>query len=227
MVVNTDRANRHVATEQVVISPPNFRYIEIPIVGTAPLVIARFSEKAKAMIKAKHEAGSTTSKGKTAKDARDFDLEYEASKYVSEEGWNGVHAASFRNGAIDACRAVGYKMTHAKLALFVVADGEDKYEHTPLVQIRESAPERWITHVRNATGVADLRSRPMWPTGWKMRLRLRFDGDMFTQSDVVNLISRVGIQVGVGEGRPYSKQSAGLGFGTFEIEREPYDVPVA
>jgi hypothetical protein len=38
-----------------------------------------------------------------------------------------------------------------------------------------------------------------------------------SDTDVVNLISRVGLQVGIGEGRPDSKQSAGLGYGLFEI----------
>lgn len=220
-MLTTDRVNGSTAelTDRVVISPPNFQYIEIPIIGTAPLVVARFSDKARAMIRAKHEAGSV-SRGKKVRESRDFDLDYESSKYVSADGWNGVHAAAFRNGAIDACRAVGYKMTHAKLALFIVADGEDKFDRTPLVRIRDAEAEPWITHVRNATGVADLRARAMWPAGWRMQLRIRFDGDMFTQSDVVNLIARVGIQVGIGEGRPYSKQSAGLGFGTFRIEGE-------
>jgi hypothetical protein len=40
---------------------------------------------------------------------------------------------------------------------------------------------------------------------------------MLSDTDVVNLISRVGLQVGIGEGRPDSKQSAGLGYGLFEI----------
>ena len=52
---------------------------------------------------------------------------------------------------------------------------------------------------------------------WAAILRIRYDAGMFTSSDVVNLISRVGLQVGIGEGRPDSKASAGLGFGLFEI----------
>jgi len=35
---------------------------------------------------------------------------------------------------------------------------------------------------------------------------------------VTNLLSRVGMQVGIGEGRPFSKNSAGMGWGTFELE---------
>jgi hypothetical protein len=70
---------------------------------------------------------------------------------------------------------------------------------------------------RNATGVADIRVRPMWRK-WALNVVLRFDADQFTTSDVVNLLSRAGEQVGIGEGRPFSKSSNGLGFGTFTVE---------
>jgi hypothetical protein len=40
---------------------------------------------------------------------------------------------------------------------------------------------------------------------------------MLTADDVTNLINRVGLQVGIGEGRPDSKDSAGIGLGLFEI----------
>lgn len=36
--------------------------------------------------------------------------------------------------------------------------------------------------------------------------------------DVANLMNRVGAQVGIGEGRPDSKNSAGMGWGLFSIE---------
>jgi hypothetical protein len=74
-----------------------------------------------------------------------------------------------------------------------------------------------IHHVRNATGVADLRVRGMWRK-WSATLRVKYDHDMFSVEDVTNLLSRVGMQVGIGEGRPDGKQSAGMGWGTFSIE---------
>jgi hypothetical protein len=52
---------------------------------------------------------------------------------------------------------------------------------------------------------------------WAATLRIRFDAGMLTANDVVNLIARVGLQVGIGEGRPDSKESAGLGYGLFEV----------
>ena len=49
-------------------------------------------------------------------------------------------------------------------------------------------------------------------------MRIRFDADMFSAADVANLMNRVGAQVGIGEGRPDSKNSAGMGWGLFSIE---------
>jgi hypothetical protein len=54
---------------------------------------------------------------------------------------------------------------------------------------------------------------------WAIKLRVRYDADQFTAQDVYNLIARVGGQVGLCEGRPDSKSSAGCGFGTFEVVR--------
>jgi hypothetical protein len=36
-------------------------------------------------------------------------------------------------------------------------------------------------------------------------------------ADVLNLVSRCGMQVGIGAGRPDSKASAGCGFGLFQV----------
>jgi hypothetical protein len=161
------------------------------------------------------EAGSTSRSRKT-RESKDFDALYEGAKHVSDEGWEGIHAAAFRNGAISACRACGFKMTHAKLAFMVISDGFDRVDGAPLVRLTTGTAEQWTAPTRNATGVVDLRCRPMYRE-WAATLRIRYDAGMLTAEDVVNLICRVGLQVGVGEGRPDSKMSAGLGFGLFEI----------
>jgi hypothetical protein len=152
---------------------------------------------------------------KKVRDARDYDKEAEAARYRSEENWEGMNAAAFRAGMISACRLVGFKMTLAKLSTFVVADGFDLQDGIPLIRIYGKS-ETYTAHTRNATGVIDVRSRPMYRE-WAARLRIRFDSDQFTAQDVYNLVSRVGLQVGIGAGRPDSKASAGCGFGTFEI----------
>ena len=40
---------------------------------------------------------------------------------------------------------------------------------------------------------------------------------MMDASDITNLMKRLGIQVGIGEGRPDSKESCGLMWGLFEV----------
>ena len=201
--------------EAVTISPPNFQRLKLRLVGTAPYVQARFSAKAMQAMMAKHAAGSTAKKG-GKKEPRDFDEDFRQAQHISEDGWVGVPAAAIRNACIDVCRMVGFKMTHARMSVFCEADGIDKVDGAPLVMLDAPPPERLDMATRNATGVADIRVRPMWRK-WSLNVVIRFDADQFTANDVVNLIARAGEQVGIGEGRPYSKSSNGLGYGTFEV----------
>lgn len=202
-------------TSTVVISPPKFQVAPIKIVGTSPLVLHRFSVKAKNMIIETQESGSVARKGKK-REAKDFNAVYEAAKYISREGWLGLPASAFRNAAISACRIVGFKMTLAKLSLFVEADGYDALDNTPLIRITGGEPEMHLAPARNANGAVDIRARPMW-TVWGATVRMRWDSDQFSATDIANLMMRIGCQIGVGEGRPDSRMSAGCGWGTFEL----------
>jgi hypothetical protein len=53
---------------------------------------------------------------------------------------------------------------------------------------------------------------------WSVVARVKFDADMLSIESLANLLSRAGQQVGVGEGRPGSKNSNGCGWGTFTVE---------
>lgn len=198
----------------VQITAPRLRTAEFSIRGTAPYVQARFGSKAMAIMRGKMLAGSQAKKGK-ARDPRNFDDDYEQAKHVGLDGEPGIPASAFRNAMISACRLVGFKMTLAKLSIFVKADAFDRADGLPLVHI-SGTPEPMEMATRNATGIADIRVRPMWRE-WSADVRIVFDEDQFSLEDVTNLLHRVGVQVGIGEGRPDSKQTAGLGWGTFEL----------
>ena len=202
--------------QEITISPPNIQTIMLRIIGTAPYMQARFSEKAKQDMMAKQAAGSVAKKG-TKREPRDFDANFEDAQHRAVEGWAGIPASALRNACIDACRMVGFQMTRAKMSVFVEPDGFDRRDGTPLVRLDAPEPERTEMATRNATGGTDIRIRPMWRE-WSALVRLAFDGDQFTASDVTNLLARAGLQVGIGEGRPFSKSSAGLGFGLFRVE---------
>lgn len=198
----------------VTVTKPNMQVANFRIIGNAPYVGHKFSQKALNTMEETQKAGSTA-KSKKKREARDFKSDFEGATHVSEDGWFGIPAHSFRNAMIRACTLVGYKMTQARMSVFVEADGLDKDNGDPLVKL-EGEREMHVAPVRNSGGTTDLRARPMYRR-WSAVVRIRWDTDQFTLTDVANLLMRAGIQVGVGEGRPSSKMSNGLGWGTFDV----------
>lgn len=211
---------KDVSRTPLAVKPLNFAETDIRIIGTTPLVLHKFSQKAQNTIRETQEAGQQSRKGKT-REARDFVASFNAARHISKEGWDGIPASAFRNALISACRTVGFKMTIAKMSVFIRAEGVD-IEGTGLVRITKSDPDRDeptmdVRPGRNANGGTDLRARPMWQAGWSATLRVKWDLDQFSTPDIYNLMARAGQQVGVGEGRPDSKMSAGCGWGEFTI----------
>lgn len=201
--------------KSLTIPAPNFKTAEFHIIGTSPLVIHRFSAKTKAEMKAKMETGKPSSSKKNRK-AKNTDDTYNESRYISKAGWDGFHAGAVRNAMISACRLVGFKMTLAKLSLFVEADGQDKLEpQIPLIRII-GKPIKQEDMARVQTGQPYVTVRAAYHD-WEAKIRIRWDADQFTLEDVANLLTRVGIQVGLCEGRPDSKNSAGMGWGCFRL----------
>lgn len=205
--------------EPIRVSPPRMGRAVFHIEGVEVLMTAKFSSRIKeGLIKEREQEGTKPAKRKKQHEPTDYQARGMEAAYLSSEDWYGVHAAAFRNAAISACRLINFKMTIAKLSVFVEADGYDRYEGTPLVRIYGDDPKVCIMPVRNADGSMDLRARPIWTPGWRAVLRMRWDLDQFTVNDIANLLRRVGDQVGIGEGRPDSRKSAGLGYGVFELK---------
>jgi hypothetical protein len=205
-----------VPSTTVTIKPPNFGIAEFRVHGMAPLVIHRFSAKTKAQMKQKMETGKAAS-SKRNREAKATDDLYEEARYRSADGWDGFNASAMRAAMISACRLVGFRMTLAKLSVFVEADGVDKDEpQIPLIRIF-GTPVKQEDMARVETGQPYVTVRAAYHD-WKATIRIRYDADQFTLQDVTNLVSRVGMQVGIGEGRPDSKNSAGMGWGLFAIE---------
>jgi len=201
---------------KVTIAAPNLKQAVFRIRGTSPLVMCAFGQKARQQMHETQEAGSTAKKGRK-RDGKDFMACYEEAKHVASEGWIGIPASAFRAAMIRACAVCGFKMTAAKCSVFVVPDGFDRTSGDPLVKITKGEP-RYVEHaVRVANGNTDLRARPMWDAGWEAAVNIRFDADQFTVSDVANLLLRAGLQVGILEGRHFSRDSIGMGWGEFEV----------
>jgi len=196
------------------VHPANIVRATFGIIGTAPLVQNKFSQKARQKMKDAMATPKNQKKSRTEREPRDYERDFEGAKHVSVAGWIGIPCAAFRSAMIDACRTVGLVMTRAKMSVFIVADGFDVDDGTPLVRIIADAPERLESLVRNDQGGADIRIRPMWRE-WACQVTVEFDADMISIDSVLNLLDRAGRQVGVCEGRPFSRDSVGQGWGTF------------
>ena len=203
-------------TEVAIIKPANIQEMTLSIKGTSPLVQNKMSEKQKRMMMEAME--TTIKKPKSARAARDFEKDFQDAQHVSEDGWIGIPCVAFRAAMVDACRLTKtISMVIAKMAIFVKADGLDKADGTPLVRIYSpEPPEMHMGMVRIQGDKADIRARPMWRR-WGCKVTIRYDGDMVTGEGVLNLLDKAGKQVGVQEGRNFSKNSVGCGWGEFEV----------
>lgn len=202
-----------------VVKPANLVRTTIKIRGTAPLVMNKFSHKAKLQMMDAMSTPKSAKKAKSERPPRDYEADFVGAQHITSDGWNGIPCPALRSAMIAACRTIGLVMTKAKMSVFIEPDGFDAQDGTPLVRLIAKKPERTESLVRNDNGGADIRIRPMWRE-WEADVTMTFDADMITADSVVNLLDRAGRQVGILEGRPFSTNSVGQGWGTFTVVTE-------
>jgi hypothetical protein len=180
--------------------------LRIPIVGTAPLIIHRFSEKAK------RQMLDAMQGKKTPKTPKDPEAEYEAAFYRFHDGGYGFPVIGFKAAAVEASRFYDKSVTKVSLRQFLFVSGEIGVDGVPLARI-EGEPRMREDVVRVGQGGTDLRYRPEFPT-WSTTLDLTFVSSCITRNSVLSLLDAAGMGVGVGEWRP-ERQGA---MGTFKID---------
>lgn len=199
--------------KQILITGPAFQSLPVRIEGITPLMMNKFSNKARMQIESTQTAKDKT---KRKRDPKDYAAEFNAARYVSTEGWDGIPAATIRNAMIAACRLVdGLPMTRAKSLIFVRAQGRDSEDGTSLLRIIGKAVHD-TRPVRLESGVTDLRNRPRYDE-WAAEFEIEYDSDQLSETDVANLLARAGLQGGIGELRPQAPNSFGGDFGTFRV----------
>lgn len=179
----------------------------VPIVGTAPLIIHRFSEKAKRqMLEAQQGV-------KKPKQVRDPQAEYEASFYHTKGGGYGFPVVGFKAATVGAARFYGKDVKMTELRQFLFFKGQfASTDASALVEIH-GEPRMREDVCRIGMGSADLRYRPEFPE-WTAELHIEYVKNALTQNSVLSLIDAGGLGVGVGEWRPERKGD----FGTYRID---------
>lgn len=179
--------------------------IKVRVVGTSPLIVNRFDEKAKQqMLDAQRGV-------KTPKEPKDPDACYQRSLYRLPDGSFGFPVTGFKAATVDSARLFqGVKMTELRQALLFHGEGPEQ-----LVRI-EGVPVMREDTVRVGMGTADLRYRAMFEK-WAAELTITFIPTLLDRASVITLLDAGGAG-GIGEWRP-SKAKTGS-YGTFEVEVE-------
>lgn len=202
--------------------------IRVPIVGTAPLIVHNWSDKAKRQM-------LDAQQGKRkVKEVRDPLADYAASFYniETEEGERpryGFPILGFKAATISAARFYGkdVTMTMLKQCLFfrgkmTAADNQQlteiNYDWNPAMEDMDEADPRKNPHMREdvvrlGQGSTDLRYRAeFYP--WSAELIITYVESALSKDSVLSLVDSGGMGVGVGEWRP----QRGGQYGTYEID---------
>jgi len=200
-----------VAKLGVLIPPIISDTLRVTVVGDTPLILNRWSQKAKQQMRDKQILGIRARK--QPKKPKEL---FEAAKYKSKSGQEGMSILSFKAAMVDAAQHVdGVKMKFLKGCFFITADFYDA-DHVPCVRIQGKAKMREdVVHV--GMGTADLRYRPEY-SPWKVTLLIQYRRDLITPDQVVNLLNQAGFSGGVGEWRPSSPMGKSGEFGRFHVQ---------
>jgi hypothetical protein len=177
----------------------------VPIVGTSPLIMHRFSEKAKRQMLDNMQGR------KSPKQAKDPDAEYEAAFYRLGNDGYGFPALAFKAATVGGARFYsGVTMTALKQFLFIHGDEGDDGRALVRIEGEPIMREDVVTVGRNGS---DLRYRPQF-SRWHTTLQVRYVTSALTQGSVLSLINAGGMGVGVGEWRPEKDGD----FGTYQVD---------
>lgn len=183
--------------------------LRVPIIGTAPLIVHNWSEKAKRQMLDAQQGR------KKVKQVRDPQSDYESSLYrilTDERETFGFPVLAFKAATIGGARFYdkSVTMTMLRQCLFFkgVTTKADPAQLVPII----GEPRMREDVVRVGQGT-DLRYRGEF-TEWSAVLTITFVKSALSRNSVLSLIDAGGMGVGVGEWRP---QRSGE-YGTYQID---------
>ena len=202
------------------IKPINIVTTTVRIAGDTPLIMHRWSEKAKRMILEK-QMKKTKSSAKEAKNpVEDFIesiywMEGKPSEYT-EEAFDeacrngarfGFPVTAIKQATISSAYRNGITNDMASLrgAFFIAGEGSEL-----LAEVKGCTPTMREDMVRVGMGVADIRFRGEF-SSWYMDLQVSYNANgAYTLDQIINLINVGGFSCGIGEWRPEKDGNYGM-----------------
>lgn len=204
--------------EVIVIAKPNWKNLEISIVGETRLNIHRLGKKLQQEFTDRDQ-----NKPKKKKGPRNLQAEFMDSMYYIDNSFQevdtpekivkstrfGFPASGFKKAMVSASRSyANLKMTEMRGRVFIM-NQYVRIEGKPVMD------EFWrrIGGKGPGTGTPDIGIRATFPE-WKATLFVKYNADLISAESVVNLLATAGVSVGIGEDRP---EKSGNTFGTWRI----------
>lgn len=190
------------ATSSVTLPPLKIETITVTLIGDTPLIVHRWSEKAK-----KQMLDKQMKKASAGKEAKDPERDFRESLYVLDDGSYGFPIIGFKAAAVTACTSIGGMTKVAARQAFHV-DGE-------FAVIKGDEPAMREDMVRVGMGTADIRYRGEFKN-WFTQVRVNYNANVLSAEQILNLFQTAGFAVGVGEWRPERDGQ----FGRFHVASE-------
>lgn len=191
------------------IPPIRMGVLELTIQGISPLIVNALSHGVAASL----EEGQFSQKAKGPKEKRDREKEFNAARYLDDDGKDCVRGDSLKHALAGAALLVdGVTRTLAQKILYVQDDmipikfkGKKPRMRRDFVRVGGKAGK--------GSGTLMTRYRPEYQP-WSCVFHIHYDIDLLSAEQIINLANRAGYQGGIGEWRP--SQSGG-NFGRFKV----------
>jgi len=183
------------------IPPIEIRTIKVTVTGDSPLIMHRWSEKARQQMRDK-QMGKPTNK----KDFKDPEADTREAMYRLPDGNPGFPVIAFKACAVDAATQLsGLTKVFLRGAFHIIGEPTPDGQLVPIV----GPPVMREDMVRIGMGTADIRYRPeFWP--WEADLVVRYNAKSLSLEQIVHLFNQGGFSVGVGEWRPQKDGQYGM-----------------
>lgn len=181
--------------------------LTVPIVGTAPLIVHAWSEKAR------RQMLDAMQGRKAPKAAKNPEAEYEAAFYRTKDGDYGFPVLAFKAATVEASRFYGKTVTKVGLRQSLFFTGEYSLTANQSLVTIAGEPHMREDVVKVGINGRDLRYRPEFPE-WSTTLTVTYVKSSLTRDSILSLIDAGGLGTGVGEWRPEKDGD----FGTYRID---------
>lgn len=186
----------------------NVDHMEVTLIGDSPLISHKWSTKAKQEMLDKQ-----MKKAKQAKTAKEPFLDFAESLYwltpmpakpdakdIAKAQF-GFPAVAFKAAAVDACSHISnITKVEARGSFHIIGD---------MVTIEGDKPVMREDMVRIGMGTADIRHRGEFKQ-WRTKFVVRYNKNVISPEQILNLFNTAGFAVGVGEWRPQKDGSFGM-----------------